>query len=114
MDEGQKKLHCYGKKFFAKWTEATAGQSSFSSITPEGKARYEELLAMAEEGRSEEGLKVEEAFLKRIRSDYGCTVWTPEERASAKRSNKAADEPRPKKPRRSIEETKKGFNGLFG
>jgi len=57
-----KKVHVYGKKLYAKWTDATVGQSSFSSVLEPGVARYDALCEMAKEGRTEAGLKVESNF----------------------------------------------------
>lgn len=107
-----KKVHVYGKKFYAKWTDATAGQSSYSSVLEPGIARYDALCEMAKEGRTEAGLKVESDFLARLREEANIAVWSDEARKKAKR-RKSEQRALPEAPRKSKEEAMKGFDGLF-
>ena len=96
----------------AKWTDATAGQSSYSSITQAGLDRFDKLVEMCKEGRSEEGLAVEKAFMVKLWEEAKITVWSDEDRKKAAR-RKSGQPALPKKPKRSVEEAKKGFDGLF-
>ena len=63
---------------------------------------------MAKEGRTEAGLKVEEAFLTKLRAEAKITAWSDVERKKAKRS-KSEQKAAPPKPCKSIEEAKKGL-----
>jgi len=107
-----KKVHVFGKKFYSKWSDATAGQSSFSSVLKPGVTRYDALCEMAKEGRTEAGLKVESDFLKRLREEANIVVWSDEERKKARR-RKLEQRALPEAPRKSAEEAMKGFDGLF-
>lgn len=112
-DKTDKKIHVYGQKFFAKWTDALAGQGLYTGVTPAGITRFSELLELAKEGRTEAGAKVEEAFLTKLRAEAKITAWSDAERKKAKRS-KSDQKAAPPKPTKSIEEAKKGFDGFFG
>ena len=90
-----------------------AGQAVYSGVTPESIACYEELCQMANEGRTEAGLKVEEAFLEKLRAEAKIEVWTDAERKKAKR-NKSEQKVIPAKPCKSLEDARKGFDGFFG
>jgi len=107
-----KKVHVYGKKFYSKWSDATAGQSSFSSVLKPGVARFEALCEMAKEGRTEAGLKVESDFLTILREEANIVVWLDAERKKAK-CRKSEQAALPERPRKSVEEAMKGFDGLF-
>ena len=97
-----KKVHVYGKKFYAKWTDATAGQSSCSSVLEPGVARYEALCETAKEGRTEASLKMESDFLTRLREEANIAVWSDEERKKAKR-RKSEQRALPEAPRKSAD-----------
>jgi len=108
-----KKVHVCGKKFYSRWTDATAGQSSFSSVLEPGVARYDALCEMAKEGRTEAGLKVKSDFLTKLREETNIVLWLDDERKKDKH-RKSEQRALPEAPRKSVEEAMKGFDGLFG